>query len=177
MVTGATGFTGSHLTRRLLELGHDVSCLVRPTSDPALVEEFRSKGATIITGDVTDRDCVFQAVAGNDYVFHIAALFRQAKFPDQIYWDVNVGGTVNVLDAAEAAGVEKMVHCSTGGVHSHIDNPPADESTPYRPSDIYQVTKCEAEKLALERFRSGRLRGTVIRPAMIWGEGDRRILK
>jgi nucleoside-diphosphate-sugar epimerase len=62
-------------------------------------------------------------------------------------------------------------------VHSHIPSPPADEEEPYRPGDIYQETKCEGEKLALEWFRNGRIDGCVVRPAMIWGPGDKRTLK
>ena len=90
---------------------------------------------------------------------------------------MNVEGTRKVIDVAESCGVRRMIHCSTIGVHSHIPKPPADESEPYRPGDIYQVTKCEGEKLAIERFASGPLEGVVVRPAMIWGEGDRRMLK
>lgn len=177
LVTGATGFVGGHLTRRLLSLGHDVSILVRKTSDSKVIEELKGKGAKVHFGDVTDRDSVFSAVKDKDIVFHIAALFRQAKHPDSVYWDVNVKGTENVLDASEEFGIEKVIHCSTIGVHSHILNPPANEDEEYRPGDIYQITKCEGEKLARERFDSGKLKGAVIRPAMIWGEGDRRILK
>ncbi len=177
LVTGATGFVGGHLTRRLLRDGFDVSILVRSTSDRNIVEELERLGAKVYYGDVADRESVFKAIEGKDIVFHIAALFRQAKFPDEVYWDVNVRGTENVLDAAEEFGCERVVHCSTIGVHSHIVDPPADENEDYRPGDIYQVTKCEGEKLAKARFESGRVKGTIIRPAMIWGDGDRRLLK
>ncbi|MCB0321932.1 MAG: SDR family NAD(P)-dependent oxidoreductase [Bdellovibrionales bacterium] len=177
LVTGATGFVGGHLTRRLLALGAKVRVLVRDSSAHELVAELETAGAELVFGDVTDRDSVFEAVGGCEYVFHIAALFRQAKHPDQVYYDINVEGTRNVLDAAEQGKVRRVVHCSTVGVHSHIPNPPADEAEDYRPGDIYQVTKCEGEKLALERFRSGRVEGVVVRPAMIWGEGDLRMLK
>ncbi len=177
LITGATGFVGSHLTRRLLTLGADVAVLVRNTSSNKLLKEFEAAGAKICFGDVCDRESVFAAMKDREFVFHIAALFRQAKFPDEVYYEVNVEGTRNVLDAAEAENVRRVVHCSTVGVHSHIPQPPANEEEAYRPGDIYQVTKCEGEKLALERFRSGRLDGVVVRPAMIWGEGDMRMLK
>lgn len=176
-VTGSTGFVGSHLTRRLLGLGAKVTILVRNTSNKETVAEFAGLGARVVYGDVTDLASVREAVEGQIYVFHIAAMFREAKYADSVYYDVNLGGSRNVLDAAEEAGVKRVLHCSTIGVHSHIVNPPADESEPYAPTDVYQESKCEAEKLALERFRSGRVDGAVIRPAMIWGEGDRRLLK
>ncbi len=177
LVTGATGFSGGHLTRRLLREGARVSVLARPSSDPATVTALREAGAQVLSGDVVERAAVREAVREVEIVFHLAALFRQAGLPDSAYHEVNVEGTRHLLDAAEAAGVARFVHCSTVGVHSHIPSPPADESEPYRPGDVYQETKCEGEKLAQQRFASGRLEGVVIRPAMIWGEGDRRTLK
>ncbi len=177
LVTGATGFVGGHLANRLIELGAQTRVLVRKSADAEKVSQLREAGAEVVYGDVADRESVFQAVEGCERIFHIAALFRQAKFPDEVYYQVNVEGTRNVLDAAEQYGVQRVVHCSTVGVHSHIPSPPAAEDEPYRPGDIYQVTKCEGEKVALERFRSGSLEGVVVRPAMIWGEGDRRMLK
>jgi len=177
LVTGATGFVGSHLTRRLLDLGANVKVLARDTSDPEFLREVISKGAQVVRGTITDLAKVSEAADGVAYIFHIAALFRQAKFSDSYYYDVNVEGTRNVLNAARAKGVTRVVHCSTNGVHSRIRNLPADETEPYSPGDIYQETKCEGEKLARARFERGEVPGVVIRPAMIWGEGDRRILK
>lgn len=177
LVTGATGFVGGHLANRLLEMGSDVTLLVRETSNPKTVEEFTKKGAKIVYGDVADKDSVFKAVEGVDYVFHIAALFRQTNVPDEVYTQVNVDGVRNVLEAAEKYKVKRVMHCSTIGVHNHIPNPPAQEDEDYRPGDLYQVTKMEGEKIARDFFESGRVEGVIIRPAMIWGEGDERILK
>jgi len=177
LVTGATGFTGRHLTFRLLELGSAVTVLVRKSSAETLVAEFVKRGAKVVYGDVRDPLSLREATRGVDYVFHLAALYRQARFPDKVYFDVNLGGTANVLDAACELGVKRVIHCSTCGVHGSIPDPPASEEEPFRPCDVYQESKAEAEKLARERFRSGALEGVIIRPAMIWGEGDARILK
>lgn len=177
LVTGASGFVGRHLALRLCRLGAKTRILVRESSSGEVVEELKRAGAEIFYGDVTDRESVFRAVEGVEFVFHIAALFRQAKHEDSVYFDVNVEGVRNVLDASEEFKISKVIHCSTIGVHSHIINPPADENEDYRPGDIYQLSKCEGEKLAKERFLSGKLNGIIIRPAMIWGEGDMRILK
>ena len=177
LVTGATGFVGSHLTRRLVADGAYVRIYVRKSSDQKVVESLRSTGAEIVYGDITDGVAVADAVKEIEYVFHIAALFRSAKHGDRIYYDVNVEGTRNILDAAERAQVRRVIHCSTVGVHSHIPHPPAAEDEEYRPGDIYQLTKCEGEKLARERFSSERVEGTIVRPAMIWGQGDTRTLK
>ncbi|GJL64709.1 MAG: dihydroflavonol-4-reductase [Nitrospirales bacterium] len=177
LITGATGFVGGHLTRRLVSDGAHVRIFVRKSSDQNIVDALKSIGAEIVSGDITDRAAVFNVVKDVDTIFHIAALFRSAKHGDDIYYDINVEGSRNILDAAEQSHVKRVIHCSTVGVHSHIPHPPAAEDEAYRPGDIYQVTKCEGEKLACERFLSGRLEGTIVRPAMIWGQGDMRTLK
>src|SRR5690606_12391963 len=113
LVTGATGFTGSHLCLRLAELGYPTRALVR---DPARAGDLAERGVEVIQGDVCDRDAVFRAMQGVDTVMHIAALFREVT-GDQKYWDVNLEGTRNLLDASVAANVGRFVHCSTIGVH------------------------------------------------------------
>lgn len=177
LVTGATGFVGSHLTRRLLSLGAVVTLLVRRGGNPQLLEEFEAHGAMLCFGDVTDPVSINNAMREQEFVFHCAALYREAKYPDRAYMQVNFEGTRNLLEAAEKERVKCFIHTSTTGVHSHIPNPPAREDAPYHPADIYQVSKTEAEKLARSYFESGRLNGVILRPAMIWGEGDKRILK
>lgn len=174
VVTGATGFLGRNLCRELTAAGHDVVALHRATSD---LEGIRGLPVTLAEGDVLDPGSLARAFDSADVVFHVAALFREARHGEDRYRAVNVDGTRNVLDAAIAAGVAKVVHCSTVGVHSHIPHPPADETEEYRPADTYQRSKCEGEKLALECFRRGDMAGCVIRPAMIWGPGDTRTKK
>ncbi|MFN2432453.1 MAG: NAD-dependent epimerase/dehydratase family protein [Gemmatimonadota bacterium] len=176
LVTGATGFVGGHLTRRLLADGARVGVLVRASSDPATVDGLERAGAEVARGDVTDPESVLRAAEGVEVVFHVAALFREARHPDEVYHRVNVEGVRNVLEAARREGA-RVVHCSTIGVHSHIPRPPANEDEPFRPGDVYQVSKAEGELLARSYFDAGRVEGVVIRPAMIWGAGDRRILK
>lgn len=174
LVTGATGFAGSHLARRLIDEGQDVSILVRSTSSASALE---IAGAEVVTGDLTDEDSLRDAVGGVDVVYHIAALFRKAGLPDSAYWDTNTTGTINLLEAVHQCGVRRFVHCSTVGVLGHIDNPPANEDTPYHPGDIYQITKCEGEKAALRYHQEKGLPVSVVRPAGIYGPGDLRWLK
>ena len=174
MVTGATGFLGSNLCKELLAHGYKVRALARRSSDISMLNNL---DVEIVYGDVLDINSLEEPMTGCGTVFHIAALFRQAKYPDEMYRKVNIDGTLNVLKTAEKNNVDRVIHCSTVGVHSHIPNPPADEDEPFRPGDVYQATKAEGEKLAQEWFRSGRVNGTVIRPAMIWGPGDKRTLK
>jgi len=174
LVTGATGFVGGHLTRHLLKEGYEVRCLVRESSN---IEPLKSLGVDLVYGDVRNMVSVEKAVAGAEKVFHIAALFRKAGFPDSTYWDINVKGVANVLQASLQAGVKRFIHCSTIGVLGHISSPPGNESTPYNPGDIYQRTKMEGEKTALKFHKEKGLPVVVVRPAMIYGPGDLRLLK
>ncbi|RMG40140.1 MAG: NAD-dependent epimerase/dehydratase family protein [Candidatus Dadabacteria bacterium] len=174
LVTGASGFVGSRLCRELMEHGYQVRAFCRKGSK---TDVLGSLEVDIAYGDIRDRESIERAMEDVEVVFHIAALFRQAKFPDQVYYDINAGGVKNVFEVAVNKGAKKVIHCSTVGVHSHIPNPPANEEEDYRPGDIYQETKCEGEKLALSYLRSGKISGAVIRPAMIWGPGDMRMLK
>jgi len=173
LVTGASGFTGGHLARALLARGWGVRALVR--SAPA-AEELRAQGMDVIEGDLADARVVDQAVAGCSHVFHIAALYREARHPDEVYRAVNVGGTRNVLEAAGRHGVQRTVHCSTAGVHGDVATLPADESAPFNEGDIYQETKLEGEFLAQRAFADG-LPGVIFRPVGIYGPGDLRFLK
>jgi 2-alkyl-3-oxoalkanoate reductase len=116
-------------------------------------------------------DVVRRAVEGAEVVHHVAAAFREMDVPESHYYEVNVGGTRNVLQAALDAGVRKVIYCSTCGVHGNVDHPPAGEDAPIRPADYYQRTKWEAEPVAREFFERG-LRTTILRPAAIYGPGD-----
>jgi nucleoside-diphosphate-sugar epimerase len=82
-----------------------------------------------------------------------------------------VNGTRNVLEAAKKHGVQKVVYCSTQGVHGHVKNPPGDENSPVAPEDYYQQTKYEGELVVQEFLKSG-MNATIIRPTAIYGPGD-----
>jgi nucleoside-diphosphate-sugar epimerase len=176
LVTGATGFTGGHLARYLTSSGCAVAALVRPAS-LARTNELRTAGVEIREGDLTDAASVRRAVEGCETVYHIAATYREAGQGDAAYVRINVEGTRHVLAAALAAGGKRVVHCSTGGVHGHIDHPPADETAPFAPGDVYQRTKLEAERLAADFGRRNRLEVVIVRPIGIYGPGDLRFLK
>jgi nucleoside-diphosphate-sugar epimerase len=173
-LTGASGYTGGRLLRALLARGHAVSALVRPASLSAGLE---TSGATLVAGDLGDAAALGRLVAGADAVVHVAAVYRTAGHPDAYYREVNVRGTERLLDAALAAGVGRFVHTSTVGVHGHVARPPADETAPVSPGDVYQATKAEAEALALRYHRERGLPVTVVRPGAIYGPGETRLLK
>jgi dihydroflavonol-4-reductase len=173
LVTGATGFTGGHLTRTLRRRGWPVRALVR---NPGKADALEALGVEIARGDITDPEAVDRAVAGCSHVFHIAALYREAKHPDSVYRAVNVTGTRHLLSAAARHEVDRFVHCSTVGVHGDVDRLPANEEAPFNPGDIYQETKLEGELLVKQAFEAG-LPAAIFRPVGIYGPGDLRFLK
>jgi nucleoside-diphosphate-sugar epimerase len=136
-----------------------------------------SKGVIAVEGDLTDAAAVRRAADGVDVVYHIAATYREAGQPDAAYRDINVQGTMHVVEAARAGGARRMVHCSTGGVHGHISRPPANEDAPFNPGDVYQETKLEAERAARTFGDRSGFDVVVARPIGIYGPGDTRFLR
>ena len=169
LVTGGTGFTGSHLVRRLLHSGHEVRVI--DYQKGIFYDDLNSKGAKIELGGILDRNLVDRMVKGCEVVHHVAAAFRQLNVPEQHYWDVNVEGTRYLLDAAKRHRVRKFVYCSTQGVHGHIQNSPGNELSPIAPEDYYQLTKYEGEKVVEKYVKEG-VDAVILRPTAIYGPGD-----
>ena len=175
LVTGATGFTGNALAKTLCANGYDVRVFVRDKEKFFALEN--NGNYDVIVGDLRDPEIVAEAVKGVEKVFHIAAIFRSAGITDQVYRDVHVKGTKYLLESSLKYGIQKFVHCSTGGVHGHIEDPPANESYRFKPGDIYQVTKLDGEFAALDFHKKTGLPVSVVRPTPIYGPGDLRLLK
>jgi dihydroflavonol-4-reductase len=173
-LTGASGYTGGRLLGALLARGESVSALVRPGSARP---DLASSSVRLVEGDLADAGALARLVDGSEAVVHVAAVYRTAGHPDDYYRDVNVGGTERLLLAAAGAGVRRFVHTSTVGVHGHVENPPADETAPFLPGDIYQETKAEAERLALSYHRERGVPVAVVRPGAIYGPGETRLRK
>lgn len=173
LVTGGDGFLGRHLVSRLQTEGAEVRILARPRpgQDPAVPAQVET-----IRGDIRDPEAVERAVRGVRLVVHLVSNFRSAKSDSQAH-SINVVGTENVLDAALRHGVQRLVHCSTIGVHGNVREVPANEETPYNPGDSYQRTKLIAEQRAWQVHAETGLPLTVVRPISIYGPGDRRLLK
>ena len=174
LVTGGTGFTGSHLVRSLLADGYDVRVVSRKRERAIAA---LGNSVDVIEGDLAHPEVAARAVAGCGTVYHLAAAFREPGIKPRRYREVHVDATKYLLEAAKAEGVERIVHCSTIGVHGHVGNPPADEMSPFAPGDIYQETKADGERLALQLQREYALPLTVVRPTGIYGPGDLRLLK
>jgi nucleoside-diphosphate-sugar epimerase len=174
LVTGATGFTGGHLARGLVARGNTVRALVRRRETAG---DLTAAGIELVDGDVRDAGAVAAALAGVDVVYHIAAIYRQASVSTDTYRAVNATAVRSLVEAAARAGVRRVVHCSTVGVHGDVEHPPANEDAPLRPGDMYQITKLEGERLARETGDRLGIEVTIVRPTGIYGPGDRRLLR
>src|SRR5919106_3469803 len=174
LVTGASGFAGGALARRLASHNAPIRVLVRDTARAAPLANL---GIEIAKGDLRDPAALREVMRGVDVVYHIAALYRQQGIEPRVFRDINGTGVRHLLDAAIGAGVSRFVHCSTVGVHGHIEDPPAAEDAPLAPGDLYQVSKLDGERIAARYIAEDRLPITIFRPAGIYGPHDHRFLK
>ena len=174
LVTGGTGFLGSHLVNRLLEQGEEVRVLGNSHG-----KSYSRKGSSpeLCLGDIRDGGFVDETVKGVDYVIHTVSNFRKAGSDKEQAYDINVTGTENILNSCAKHNVKRLVHCSTIGVHGDVKEIPATEKTPYNPCDLYQETKLIAEKKVWEFYKNNKLPISVIRPISMFGPGDKRMLK
>jgi nucleoside-diphosphate-sugar epimerase len=175
LVTGGTGFTGKNLVRKLVAIGANVRVIARRGST---VHEEWASSVDWFRGDVYNPDVVHDAVEGVNYVFHVAACFRDPGADENEYWKVHVESTQLLAKAAvKQPSFRRFVHTSTIGVHGHVADPPASETAPYNPGDTYQDTKLEGELWIRDFAEQEGLSLVVIRPAAIMGPSDRRLLK
>ncbi|MDH4369149.1 MAG: NAD-dependent epimerase/dehydratase family protein [Nitrospira sp.] len=173
LVTGATGFVGSHVVRRLIERGVDVSCLIRPQSPR---EALAGLPVKTVVGNLTDRSSLESAVQGIDLLFHVAADYRFWVPDPKVMHDVNVGGTIRLLEAAITSGVRRIVYTSsavTVACTSERAGTETDFLAPEACQSIYQRTKVLAEQAVWGLIRSG---GpiTIVNPSTPIGAMDRR---
>jgi nucleoside-diphosphate-sugar epimerase len=139
--------------------------------------DLEQAGIELVEGDLRSPDALARATAGAERVYHIAAIYRQAGLKAEAYRAVNALAVRDVVLAASRAGATRVLHCSTVGVHGHIEQPPATEDAPFAPGDVYQETKLEGERLARDTAARCGLELTIARPTGIYGPGDRRLLK
>jgi dihydroflavonol-4-reductase len=151
-----------------------VVALVR---DEARADALKGDGMILATGDIRDLSAVERAAQRVEVIYHVAAIYRQAGLRDDEYRAVNARAVGTVIEAASRAGVKRVVHCSTVGVHGDVERPPANEDAPLKPGDIYQVTKLEGERVAREAGARAGVEVVIARPTGIYGPGDRRLLK
>lgn len=173
VVTGADGFIGSHLTEALLKEGCNVKALAQYNSfnNWGWLEEASDPNLTVVTGDVRDPDFCRSLVEGADTVFHLAALIAipySYMAPDS-YVDTNVKGTLNICQAAKAAGTSRLLVTSTSEVYGTARYVPIDESHPKQPQSPYSATKIGADAIALSFHNAFGLNVSVVRPFNTYG--------
>lgn len=174
LVTGAGGFIGSHLTERLVELGARTRAFVRYSSSGScgwLDQSPLQNDIEVVLGDIRDQDTVTNALAGVDIVFHLAALIAipysyQAPLS---YVRTNVEGTLNVLQAAQRAESEVVVHTSTSEVYGTARTVPIDENHPLQGQSPYSASKIGADKIAESFHLSFGLPVVTVRPFNTFG--------
>ena len=169
--TGATGFIGTPLARRLVQAGHELFCLVRETSQ---VGELERLGATLIRGDANNRDSLWEGMKGCDWVIHLANIYSFWEPDRRVYTTVNIEGTRSVMECALETGVSKVVHVSTAAVYGKpADSSFTEESRvgPVRFSE-YARTKYEGDLIAWELYQEKGLPLVMIFPGAVLGPGD-----
>jgi dihydroflavonol-4-reductase len=170
-ITGATGFIGTHLVKRLVQTEHEMCCSVRKTSNVRALEEL---GVTLVTGDVTDKASLLEGMRGCDWVINLANIYTLWEPNRQLYTDVNVEGTQNVMECALETDVSKVVHVSTYAVYGKpADCPFTEECSvgPVRFSE-YARTKYEGDLIAWELYEKKGLPLVMIYPGNVLGPGD-----
>jgi len=174
LITGVTGFVGSHLAEACQRRGITTVTIARPTSDLRWPKQF---GCEIVQGDITDPATLRKAMDGVTVVIHSAAKVGDWG-PVEDFRQVNVGATTLLLEEAKARKVERFVHLSSLGVYEARDHFGTDESvpTPTRHIDGYTQTKMEAEKVALGYQTAYSVPVVVLRPGFVYGTRDRTVL-
>jgi dihydroflavonol-4-reductase len=173
-ITGATGFVGGALATALAQQGAEIHALTRPGADRCSLKDL---AITWHEGDITNPASLNGALAHADCIIHAAGKLGQAGVPEQVYRQVHVDGTRNIMTAALASRSRPLVlHVSSPGVLGPVAGTPANEDAPYRPTNSYERTKASAERVARE-FAAQGLRVVIARPEFIYGPGDRHVLR
>ncbi len=179
LVTGGTGFIGSHLAMEGRRRGADVVVLglaERPEerSNATMLE---AAGVEVIAGSITDPGLVTRSARGASHIFHLAVAMREGGKRDEFFEQVNLEGTGRLLDAAAGGRVERFVYCSTIGIYGHRAPGVTREESPMAPGNIYERTKVAAEAKVREAGAERRLPVVILRPADVYGPRDHRLLK
>lgn len=172
LITGATGFIGSHLAGALIREGFDVACLVRNPSNLRYLEDLNVR---IVRGDCTDISSLHDAVGDMDHIFHLAGLTKACSEAD--FFNANVRGTENIVQAVleNNPNIKRFVYLSSlAAAGPSCDGKPLKEDCEPMPVSVYGRTKLEGEKIVLAHSKN--MPVTVIRPPAVYGPRDRDLL-
>tara|TARA_B100001094_G_C18105197_1_gene757979 strand:+ start:428 stop:1408 length:981 start_codon:yes stop_codon:yes gene_type:complete len=170
LITGITGRIGANLASQLVQDGHSVRGFVWPRD--SRVANLKQLGAELVSGSLTDPEQVNEVVKGRDVIFHLGAAFQGGgPFTEEEYFEINVRGTFNVLEAARNLGVQQMIFASSDALYQkYIPGgiaEPITESMPVEPRGAYAISKGLGEDLCLGYWRSYGVPVTICRFAMV----------
>lgn len=173
LVTGATGFVGSWLTRRLLEEGHTVRVLCR---DPKGLDQDLREKCTVVIGDITQPETLIEASRNVNRIYHLAGLVAYSEDQRPAMEKVNVQGTRHVIEACMQNKVSELVYMSSVvAIGASFKPVVLNEESPYTISDLslgYFETKRKAEELVVDAHRAGKVKAFILNPSTIYGPGD-----
>jgi dihydroflavonol-4-reductase len=173
-IAGGTGFIGSYIIDDLIRKGIQVRALVRNSSN---TERLMNRGIDFVYGDVLDSSSLKKNIGDIDLVFSAFGILGQWGMPEQTYRNINTKGVKNLIESCLDSGIKQFIHISSAGVLGPLpDGVVADESFPYNPSNLYEETKCEAEKELISFAKREGLPITIIRPEFVYGPGDIHVL-
>lgn len=174
LITGATGFIGPYLVKKLVSQGENCRCLVRKNSDKGNLP--KHKNIEFIEGDVTKSETLKDITDNVDYVIHMATLGHMSNYrvPKEMFEVVNVQGTLNIMREARRGHAKKVVHCSSVAAMGICSDIPADEESECQPHHPYGVSKFKAEQEVLNLVQKESLPAVIVRFSMVYGPGDRR---
>jgi UDP-glucose 4-epimerase len=177
IVTGGAGFIGSHLVEQLLDLRHDVIVIDDlSTGRESNLAAFAGRpGLTFVRADIRDRAQIGPAFTGADWLFHLAGLADIVPSIERpaVYFSTNVQGTLQVLEAARAAGVKRVVYAASSSSYGIPRVYPTPETSPIDPQYPYALTKYMGEELVLHWARTYRLPAVSLRLFNVYGPRSR----
>jgi len=170
LITGATGFIGKNLVPELVSKSHKVRCLVRKTSRKEDINYLKKLKVELFNGDLINKKSLKGICRGIDIVYHLTGVLGSFNASEKLMFDINVRGTENILNESKEGKVKKFIFCSSAGVLGPIIK--GGGSSPYSPSNLYEKTKVEAEKLVLK----SKLDYIIMRPEFVYGPMDNHVL-
>ena len=173
LTTGATGFIGPHLVKKLVGEGHTCRCLVRSSSK---TESLKALGVELVEGDITRSETIEGIGEEMDCVLHLATIGHLSNFTvtESMFETINVQGTANVMQEALRAGVKRIVHCSSTAAMGICPDIPADEKSKCFPHHPYGRSKRKAEKAILAMVAEQKLPAVIVRFSLVYGPGEPR---
>jgi len=174
LVIGGTGFIGSHIIKDLISKGIHVRALVRKSSN---IDSLPHQGIELKFGNILEISTIKNCTKNIDLVFSAFGILGGWGIPEKTYWEVNFKGVKNLLESCIDRNIKQLIHISSAGVLGPLtDGVVADESFPYNPSNVYERTKCEAEKEIMKFCKEQQIGYTIIRPEFVYGPGDTHVL-